>query len=61
MKHAILKALSHAVVVAAWPALAQGAEQDVPRCTTYDAEIFGVTLPTGAPRSIRDRTYASPI
>ena len=61
MKHTILKALSLAVVVAALPALAQVAAQDVPRWTTYDAKIFGVTLPTGAPTSIQDRTYTSPI
>jgi hypothetical protein len=32
-----------------------------PRWTTYDAKIFGVTLPEGAPNSIQDRAYTSPI
>ncbi len=32
-----------------------------PRWTTYDAKIFEVYLPEGAPTSIQDRAYTSPI
>ena len=36
-------------------------EIPTPRWTTYDAKIFGVELPDGAPLSIQDRAYTSPI
>ena len=32
-----------------------------PRWTPYDAKIYGVELPDGAPVSIQDRAYTSPI
>lgn len=36
-------------------------EIPTPRWTTYDAVIFGVERPDGAPVSIQDRAYTSPI
>jgi hypothetical protein len=36
-------------------------EIPTPRWTTYDAKIFKVKLPEGAPTSIQDRAYTSPI
>jgi Protein of unknown function (DUF3604) len=36
-------------------------EIPTPRWTTYDAKQFGVELPKGAPVSIQDRAYTSPI
>ena len=36
-------------------------EIPTPRWTTHDAKIFGVELPKGAPVSIQDRAYTSPI
>jgi len=36
-------------------------EIPTPRWTTYDAKIFKVKLPEGAPTSIQDRSYTSPI
>jgi hypothetical protein len=36
-------------------------EIPTPRWTTYDAKYFGVKLPQGAPTSIQDRAYTSPI
>jgi len=36
-------------------------EIPTPRWTTYDANIFGVDIPEGAPTSIQDRAYTSPI
>jgi hypothetical protein len=32
-----------------------------PRWTTYDAKFFGTKIPKGAPTSIQDRAYTSPI
>ena len=32
-----------------------------PRWSTYDAFRFGVPIPEGAPTSIQDRAYTSPI
>lgn len=36
-------------------------EIPTPRWTTYDRKIFGVTLPEGAPLTLQDRAYTSPI
>ena len=36
-------------------------EIPTPRWTTYDVKFFKVKLPKGAPTSIQDRAYTSPI
>lgn len=36
-------------------------EIPIPRWTTYDAKVFGTKIPEGAPISIQDRAYTSPI
>jgi hypothetical protein len=36
-------------------------EIPTPRWTTHDAKVFGVEIPEGAPTSIQDRAYTSPI
>jgi hypothetical protein len=36
-------------------------EIPTPRWTTYDAKVFGVDIPDGAPTSIQERSYTSPI
>lgn len=36
-------------------------EIPAPRWTTYDAKVFGTKIPQGAPTSIQDRAYTSPI
>ncbi len=36
-------------------------EIPTPSWTTYDAKFFGTKVPDGAPLSIQDRAYTSPI
>ena len=36
-------------------------EIPTPRWTTYDVKIFGVALPEGAPTTVQERAYTSPI
>ena len=36
-------------------------EIPTPRWTTFDAKVFGVELPKGAPISIQERAYTSPL
>ena len=36
-------------------------EIPTPRWTTHDAKVFGVEIPEGAPTSLQDRAYTSPI
>jgi len=36
-------------------------EIPTPRWTTFDAKVFGVEIPDGAPTSIQERAYTSPI
>lgn len=36
-------------------------EIPTPRWTTYDAKVFGVKIPEGAPTSIQERAYTTPV
>ncbi|MBW2370752.1 MAG: DUF3604 domain-containing protein, partial [Deltaproteobacteria bacterium] len=36
-------------------------EIPTPRWTTHDVKVYGVERPEGAPGSIQDRAYSSPI
>jgi Protein of unknown function (DUF3604) len=36
-------------------------EIPTPRWTTFDARVFGVSLPTDVPSSLQERAYTSPI
>jgi hypothetical protein len=36
-------------------------EIPTPRWTTYDAKVFGTRIPDGAPTSIQERAYTSPV
>ena len=36
-------------------------EIPTPRWTTYDVKNFGVALPEGAPTTVQERAYTSPI
>ena len=36
-------------------------EIPTPRWSTYDAKQFGIAIPEGAPVSVQDRAYTSPI
>jgi hypothetical protein len=36
-------------------------EIPTPRWTTYDARVFGTKIPDGAPSSIQERAYTSPV
>jgi hypothetical protein len=36
-------------------------EIPTPRWTTFDAKVFGVKIPKGAPVDVQERAYTSPI